>query len=98
MGWTPPFVLGWIPLMGYERRALGPFSWDENVGIGPLSPVLGFFVWFGLAWVLGLMSWQAFRRVSNRTQDVLDGRLPKPPTRARAARLGDDESEEKGTN
>lgn len=78
MGWTPPFVAGWMPLMGYDRRDLGPFSWEEDTGIGPLSPVLGFFVWFGLAWILGLMSWQAFRRVSNRTQDVLDGRLPRP--------------------
>lgn len=91
MGWTPPFVVGWMPLLGYERRDLGIFGWDEDMGIGPLSPVLGFFVWFGLAWVLGLMSWQAFRRVSNRAQDVLDGRLPKPPARAKAVEFGSNE-------
>ena len=90
-GWTPPFVVGWLPLHSYERRDTGIFSWDEGVGIGPLSPVLGFFVWFGLSWVLGLMSWQAFRRVSNRAQDVLDGRLPTRTVRAKSAERAEGE-------
>jgi hypothetical protein len=54
--------------------------------------VLGFFIWFGLSWVLGLMSWQAFRRVSNRAQDVLDGQLPRAPTRAKRVELEDEVS------
>ena len=29
-GCTPPFVMGWMPLMEYERRDMEPFSWDER--------------------------------------------------------------------
>jgi hypothetical protein len=79
LGLTPTFVSGWMPLNGYERRDLGPFSWEED-GLGPINPVLGFFVWFGLNWALGVLSWQAFRRASNRQRDTLAERLPRRRT------------------
>ncbi len=78
LGCTPPFVLGWLPLMEYGRHDLGVFSWEERHSLGPLNPVFGFFVWFGANWVLGLLSWQAFKRVTNRARDVLADRLPRP--------------------
>jgi hypothetical protein len=70
LGWTPPVVMGWMPLNGTERRDLGFFDWEDD-GIGPLSPVLGFFIWFGINWLFGVLSWQAFRRASNRNRDNL---------------------------
>lgn len=76
-GCTPPFVMGWMPLMEYERRDMGPFAWDERDSLGPLAPVIGFFVWFGLNWVFGLMSWQAFRTATNRARDTLAATLPR---------------------
>ncbi len=82
LGCTPPFVLGWMPLLEYTHREMGLFSWEESRSLGPLNPVVGFFVWFGLNWVFGLLSWQAFRKATNRTRDVLADRLPRP----RAAR------------
>jgi hypothetical protein len=76
-GCTPPFVMGWLPLMAYERSDMGLFSWDERGSLGPLAPVIGFFVWFGLNWVFGLMSWQAFRNATNRARDTLAATLPR---------------------
>jgi hypothetical protein len=77
LGLTPPFVLGWMPLLEYDRGAMGPFSWNEPQSLGPLNPVFGFFVWFGFNWVLGLATWQAFRKATNRDRDELAGRLPR---------------------
>lgn len=77
LGCTPPFVMGWMPLMDYERRSMGPFAWDERGSVGPIAPVIGFFVWFGLNWVFGLMSWQAFRNATNRARDTLAATLPR---------------------
>jgi ABC-type transport system involved in multi-copper enzyme maturation permease subunit len=80
-GCTPPFVLGWLPLVEYDRRAMEPFSWEERYSLGPLNPVVGFFVWFGLNWVFGLLSWQAFRKATNRARDTLADQLPRPKAR-----------------
>lgn len=76
LGLTPPFTLGWLQLMTYEGRDLWPFSWDNDYSFGPLAPVIGFFVWFGFNWLLGLMSWQAFSKLANRTTDTLVVRKP----------------------
>jgi ABC-type transport system involved in multi-copper enzyme maturation permease subunit len=78
LGSTPPFVMGWLPLMGYERNDMGLFHWDESYSLGPLAPLLGFFLWFGLNWALGLWSWQAFQRATNRARDSLAASLPRP--------------------
>ena len=53
------------------------FHWDEHNSLGPLNPVIGFFVWFGLNWVFGLLSWQAFRNATNRARDTLAATLPR---------------------
>ncbi len=80
LGLTPPFTLGWMPLMEYNRGDMGPFSWEQRDSLGPLNPIIGFFVWFAFNWVIGLMSWHAFSKATNRTTDTLV--VPKPrPTR-----------------
>jgi ABC-type transport system involved in multi-copper enzyme maturation permease subunit len=108
-GCTPPFVVGWMPLMEYDRSNMGIFHWDESRSLGPLNPVIGFFLWFGLNWAFGLLSWQAFRKATNRARDTLAATLPrrydpaqdddedeKPPPRrviARPVRKNDDGEE-----
>jgi len=92
LGCTPPFVMGWLPLKEYDRGDMGPFSWEEQHTLGPLAPVIGFFVWFGLNWAFGLMSWHAFRNATNRARDTLAATLP----RRYDPELDDDPDEEPG--
>ncbi len=82
LGWTPPFVMGWMPLMNYERQDMGPFGEDSYrgsiVGIGPFSPVLGVLGWIGIGAFFAMLSWNAFQKLSNRAPDKLGARLPRP--------------------
>jgi len=86
LGWTPPFVMGWMPLQDYERNDMGPFSPESNYdgtmdGIGPMSPVLGIFGWIGIGLLFALLSWHAFSKASNRATDKLGSQLPRPRQR-----------------
>jgi ABC-type transport system involved in multi-copper enzyme maturation permease subunit len=93
LGGTPPFVLGWMPLMDYERNDMGPFAvsqYDGTMdGLGPFSPVLGLFFWIGMNALFGTLAWQAFQRVTNRARDRLAATLPRPQRPRR--RFGDED-------
>jgi ABC-type transport system involved in multi-copper enzyme maturation permease subunit len=78
LGCTPPFAVGWMPLMDYTRSDMGIFSLEERYSLGPFSPMCGFVLWFGLNWLLGLWCWRAFSRATNRARDTLAGKLPRP--------------------
>jgi len=82
LGWTPPFVMGWMPLLNYERSDMEPFamaSYNGRMeGIGPFSPVLGVIGWAGIGFVFAVLSWEAFQRASNRSTDKLGPQLPRP--------------------
>lgn len=85
LGCTPPFMLGWLPIHEYSRWELRVFEWNSSQNLfGPLSPIFGGLFWLGLSGFLALLSWQGFRRISNRDHDALSERLAelrqkKPP-------------------
>jgi ABC-type transport system involved in multi-copper enzyme maturation permease subunit len=65
LGFTPPIVLGWLPLRTFDRWELEPFR-DNSDSAGIIAPVLGTVCWAALAVVLGWYSFAAFERASNR--------------------------------
>lgn len=67
LGCTPPFVMGWMPMNEFDRYSLGPFNNEGYDGdLGVFAPMLGVMIWGGFAWVLALVSHEAFRSEANR--------------------------------
>jgi ABC-2 family transporter protein len=71
VGQVPPFVMGWLALPEFDREHMGLFHPDESRSIGPISPLLGFAVWTGLAVVGYARVTDRFRRAMNRKPDWL---------------------------
>ncbi|OWK36231.1 ABC transporter permease [Fimbriiglobus ruber] len=84
LGSTPPFVIGWMPMNGYQEREMGPFSWDYHHGIGPLSPVFGILLWVGINVGFGTAAWHAFVEATNRGRDDLAESIARGRARAKA--------------
>lgn len=75
LGFTPPFVMGWMPMNEFERSDMGPFHWRESSWFGPFAPVIGLIGWTFFAFVLGMRTWVRFEFAANRTK-----RRRRPPT------------------
>ena len=79
-GCTPSFVVGWLPMNEFGRNDLGPFHSIEGE-LGVMAPVIGLMIWAGLSGVFALLSWEAFRRDSLRTDTARRRRPPPRPRR-----------------
>ena len=80
---TPPFVIGWFPMMDFTRGDMGPFHPDERPGGGIFFVTLSFFVWAGFAALMAVASMASFQKLANRADDGLP--QPKvPPERPKA--------------
>lgn len=80
-GQIPPFVLGWLALPDFERPSMGIFHPNQQRSLGPLSPILGLFLWAGLAAGGYVLVFDRFRRAMNRKPDVIEPVRAKPVVR-----------------
>jgi ABC-type transport system involved in multi-copper enzyme maturation permease subunit len=76
LGFTPPFMAGFMPFNGLENDDLGPFALDRSYSIGPIPPILGMIVWMGVSFLLGSITYAKFVKETNRGEKV-QRRTPK---------------------